>query len=75
MKVPQHQIANSTLRTVASEELQEEIEKELQTARASKKATPSISKLLATSSKPATKTKKQLGSVCETEEEDKEDDI
>tara|TARA_R100000664_G_C2686100_1_gene92072 strand:+ start:153 stop:335 length:183 start_codon:yes stop_codon:yes gene_type:complete len=60
MKVPQHQITNSTLRTVASEELQEEVEKELQTAKASKKPTPSLSKLLATSNK---------------EEEDEEDGI
>ena len=50
MKVPQHQIANSTLKTVASEELQEEVEQELQTAKASKGPTPDMSDLLATSS-------------------------
>ena len=46
MKVPQHTIIKSELSCKASEELQEEVEKELQQAKASEESHPDIIELL-----------------------------
>ncbi len=48
MKVPQHTITNSTLTTIASEELQKEIESELEKAKANDEPTPDMDEILAT---------------------------
>ncbi len=46
MKVPQHTIIKSELSCKASEELQEEVEQELQKAKASEESHPDITELL-----------------------------
>lgn len=49
MKVPQHTIVPTTVKTVASEELQAEVEQELAQAVADESETPDISELLQSS--------------------------
>ena len=46
MKVPQHDIKSSVLKAVAAEDLEEEVKKEIETAKASQEDAPNIQDLL-----------------------------